>query len=197
MAENQFCSTAQSVAAALKNKFHIPNLDTEDLSQYIILYCYEVKDRYNPERGTLYSFLYKRSLNKLKNLVRDKVQRYEPPCRCCNVAAYLRDREIPRAECQTFRDWRLRNQAKANVNSPVGIDEIDPRGENNTYYTVDFEKSILQEEILKLIDTHLPVQHRRDFTLFMDGVKLPVKRENILLNAIRNVAEKNLSTNNW
>ena len=200
--DQEFINIISSIAQKMHAKFTIPGYDYEDIRQFLLESCLTKRGKYNKKRGSPYNYFFVICNSRMKNLLRNKVERVEKPCHDCPFKAYIKDQDKcikhhEKLECSIYKTWFFRNESKKNINSPIGITEINPNSERNTYFENNTEEKIFLEELKEIIDKNLDVEHRKDFLIFLNGGKISKIKEKELLVIIRKIAEENLDDNNW
>src|SRR5689334_18161862 len=84
--ESEVLDAIHRVSAILGPKFAFGPYDVADIRQEVAVMCLQALPRYRPEAGNLEGFLYTHAKNRLKNLLRDKFRRNDPPCVQCHRA---------------------------------------------------------------------------------------------------------------
>jgi RNA polymerase sigma factor (sigma-70 family) len=155
----------QEVARALAPSFTFGIYDEDDIFQEAVLFGIECLPRYDVEQSQLKTFLYTHIRNRLINLKRNHTYRKDP----CNTCQDNDSCEIAH-QCKMYTNWRQRQ----NVINPISFTD-------SMTSTIPSEESPILEalsnkEILSLIDKKLPVEYRKDYILFLDGVTITKKK---------------------
>ncbi len=153
--------------------------DVDDVKQQARMFALEAMPRYDPERP-LFNFLCRHIRNRLINLRRDKQRRNDPPCQACHAGAPC---EGGRSYCKKYSAWLTRNNAKANLCRPLGMEcSGEEKGRESTVVQ-DAELS----ETLRLIDVELPLGLRADYLRMREGVSVPKARREAVTEAVKEI----------
>lgn len=85
-------------------------------------------------------------------------------------------------ECDRFKKWRVRNDAKRSLMQPVDIGAI---AEPNKVSYADF--NMMNEEVKQLINAQLPVALRADFLRLYEGEFVPKSQKERVRDCILNI----------
>lgn len=176
--EREVLEAIERAVGALSPSFVFGAYGLDDIKQQARLFALEALPRYDPQRP-LFNFLCKHVRNRLINLKRDKHRRNDPPCLPCHHGSPCEGR----AYCKKYEAWLHRNNAKANLSRPVGLDSVsEERGRESTVHQ-DAELS----EMLRLIDEKLPVSLRADYLRMREGVSVSRARRDAVTEAVRGI----------
>jgi DNA-directed RNA polymerase specialized sigma24 family protein len=132
----------------------------DDFRQQVALWALEAMPKYDPQRS-LSGFILIHARNQALNWVRKHHHRSDAPCAKCHAGS-------PCGEdgqcCPMYTKWAKRNQAKANLARPVGLDHA---GERPGPTAVDDE--IASRELFQVIDAQLPIELRSYYLRMLAG----------------------------
>lgn len=190
MSEGEAVAIIYRVVDLLASKFRFGYHSTEDMRQQGAIFAVEALQgtHYDVARP-LENFLYTHIRNRFINLKRDKFVRNELPCRTCiffdpqykkstNQCGAFEDK----MECDRFKKWRVRNDAKRSLMQPVDIGAI---AEPNKVSYADF--NMMNEEVKQLINAQLPVALRADFLRLYEGEFVPKSQKERVRDCILNI----------
>jgi hypothetical protein len=168
--EEQIAEILNRVAGLIAYKFRFSYHEPDDVRQQAIIFGIEALERYRPEKGTLDGFLYHHMRVRTINHIRDTFQRNDPPCKkTCHVGRFCSGQK----ECDRYLAWRRRNKRKQNVILPIDISNLNDENEKNTRLSDFTAKKFEENELLTLIDEHLPVDLRGYWLRLRAGVSVP------------------------
>lgn len=197
LTESEVITALQTAANALAHFKFGPN-DEDDIKQQAILYGLQAleKERYDPRLGQdglptrpLVNFVYTHMRNRLCNYFRDTCSRSDPPCRSCHENLPGQTTHPGGRYCAKYEAWLKRNMSKQNILCPTDIAEFEG-GVGSTADVVS--ESVETSEILRIIDTKLPVSMRGDYLRMKDGESLPKARRLEVENAVREIIQESL-----
>lgn len=145
--------------------------DKDDIAQEAIIIALEVLDKYDPKKSALETFLYIHLNNRLKNLRRDRFQRTDYICPQCNNS---------NDDCENCYHRKQAIQTKKNLLCPISIDNVRAQSESNLHTENDPHIEAELNELLFLIDLHLPVDLRADYLRMRDGVSISKSRRDFI-----------------
>lgn len=188
--ESQAKSDAEILAAiehvvrVLSKDFTFGYYDQDDIAQQIRLFSLQRLPQYDGERD-LANYLYVAVKRRLLNLVRDKFKRSDSPCKSCHSGEPCAEAlSASEDACPRYSKWAALQASKSSLMQPVHwSDTIDKRHTDRSAPSPADECASL--EIFARIDAALPAEFRADYAKMRDGVKLPRKREDRLLHALR------------
>lgn len=184
--EAEVLQAIEHVVRVLSKDFTFGYYDQDDISQQIRLYALERMPQYDGERD-LANYLYVAVKRRLLNLVRDKFKRSDPPCKSCHAGRPCAE-ATPDANgegaCERYLQWATLQCRKASLVQPVHWSEvIDKRHADANSQSPSEEAASL--ELLRMIDLQLPAELRADYVKLKEGVKLPPKRAERVMHALR------------
>jgi DNA-directed RNA polymerase specialized sigma24 family protein len=191
MTEGQVLTIIARATAGLAQKYKFGFYGVDDIEQECFLFAIDALEKYDG-RGPLENFLRVHIKNQLLNLHRNKLCRYEPPCVNCPFFDKNKKKSdnqctefVNKMDCKKWADWSNRNAAKTGIMNPTDIYEVDFDSLINDN-EVDFNE--IKDELDKLIPSDL----RADYLRLLDGVKIPAKSKEKILQIIQ---ESNICQN--
>lgn len=178
--EAQVLEAIERCVAMLAHQFVFGYFGREDMAQQLRMYAIEALPRYKPGLNAdgvpsrpLANFLFSHCKNRAINLHRDKCRRTDPPCTPCHQGRV----EHPDGEvCAKYRAWRKRNNAKANLVRPQGIDSVaDERESSMRTSELVAEEADVKDMRLE-IDEMLDLALRPDYLRMLAGEHVPKDR---------------------
>lgn len=158
--------------------------EKEDIYQECWAICLEVQDKFDPLKGSLYSFLYMRCYQRLQNIWRNKYRKLIPPCKSCHKN-YLRGSPqgcSGAAYCTKYNDWVEQNRIKQRVCCPNSIGTYEPP---NSTKILD---KIVYAEAIERISASLTPGEARLYESWLDG-QITSADEEILLSRLKEVLD--------
>lgn len=183
ISEEYFVATVNAIANVLSKPFSFGYYDPGDIRQECFVEAIKALPRYDTSKGMLSTFLSNHLRNRLINLRRDKLVRKQTPCMTCQKC----ELEIDKQFCKKYQKWKKRNEFKQAL---MESSSVDDEGNLFTEYSTDgnsVENTLLRQELVNLIDKHMPVKLRADYRRFVEGVKLPNKRKQKIIEYIKNI----------
>lgn len=170
--EERVLQAIEKAADILAPSFVFGSYDVDDIRQQCFLFAFEVleKEKFDPGRP-LENFIYTHLRNQLINFRRNKFRRNDPPCGSCHSGV-----PCPKAEgehCRKYRAWLRLNNAKANISSPLALDNVCDEKERRTRVESSSEQDVEIDELIKLVDSQLPVELRATYLQMRAGVSVP------------------------
>ena len=193
MTEAEVLEAIQTAASAL-TRFKFGPHDEDDIKQQAALFALQAleDDRYDPRPGPdgkptrpLANFLYTHMRNRLINLKRDQFRRNDPPCRSCHEALPGRTEHADGQYCAKYEAWLKRNISKQNILCPADISDFEGGAASQ-----DVVDDVQTSELLRLIDTQMPVSMRADYLRMRDGESLPKVRRLEIEEFVRNIIQE-------
>lgn len=166
LSENDLVALINRVVRQVAPSFKFGYFDSEDILQQARLYALEGLPRYNPERGTLESFLYTHIRFQLINLHRKHLKRTDPP-------------DCPETD-KRYKNWEQRNKVKTSLASPMDI--------ANVFLKPDYDngnEAEARSELIGIIENNLDIELRADFKRVLDGATVPKQRRRRLFESIK------------
>ena len=191
MTEAEVIQIIEKVVHRLAYKFKFGYHDIDDMKQQGRLEAIKALDsgKYDNSRP-LENFLWTHVHNRLFNFKRDNYARPDTPCDDCS---HTNDsgctKYITVDDCPLHRNWLMRNFTKRNLMQPLAMSKVDDEHEISMKAQDDIVGSLIHQEIVDLIETHLPIVLRRDWLLCKKSVKISKPRRNKLQEAIITILE--------
>jgi DNA-directed RNA polymerase specialized sigma24 family protein len=195
--EAELIATIYKVATRLANKYRFGYHSVEDIKQQAAVFALEGLSSYDGIRP-LENFLWTHVRNRLYNYKRNNFERPDKPCFHCplyknNMCSQFDDTE----ECDLFHGWITRNTTKKNLMSAIDIDMVRDDKEDNMRNN-DEEGKLDKQELLKIIETRLPIDMLEDFFRLKMGLKLRKARREKLVELMLNILkEHGIDTQAW
>ena len=159
----------------LKKKYAFDIYDEEDISQEAWIIAEKGVSSYDSSKGVpLENFLYTHLNNRLFNFRRDNSIRIETNCQECKAQKKTCPRCVKRQKT---------NNIKLGILSPASIDSSP-----HPYDIPEYEDTIDKNSLIEAIEAALPANLVEDYLKFKDGVSLPHKKRQLILDFIRKVA---------
>lgn len=196
MTEKEVLETIEKIASKLCYKFKFGYHGVEDMKQQATLFALEGLEAYD-EKRPLENFLWTHVRNRLFNYKRDNFERPDKPCLSCPFHDPSRSKSYnecteftDRAECSPFSSWFNRNSRKKSLMSPIKMSDMTAGGIGLSSVDKSTLGSLANEEILKVVDRHIPLEIRLDYLRFKNGLKLPKPRRDAVKKAIYNIIKE-------
>lgn len=173
--------TINRVAKVLSPLFTFSYYDKDDIEQETKLFCLQILDKFNPSKGSLYTFLFISCRTYLMNIRRQQYTKNCHPCDKCEYNNMGCTKYSNQLECEKCRKTILNNERKydlANVYPTL----------DNISYNIDFEKLIDDAELYNTIDKNIPANIRHNYKKFLDGVSLSYYDKKIVVDTIKQIA---------
>lgn len=184
--EAEVLDAIEKAVRLLASSFVFGYYDIDDIRQQARLFGFQALDKYDPSRP-LANFIYVHIRNRLVNFKRDRLRRNDAPCLACREGRYCGPDGEP---CKRFADWRTRNNAKANLMRPVGLDHVSDDKESATRSVDPVYESVAAKELLQLVDEKLPLELRVDYLKMREGVTLPKPRRQEILDVVKDILKE-------
>lgn len=170
--EQSVLAAVEKCAAILAPKFVFGSYDLDDIRQQCHIFAIEVleKEKFDPRRP-LENFLYRHLKNQLINFKRNKFRRTDPPCHFCAGGQACPEAGV--GYCAKYSQWLERNKNKANIASPLGLDNVCVERETRARADSSVETEAEIGELLAKIDAELPVELRATYLQMRAGVSVP------------------------
>ena len=191
MTEEQVLQTINNIANRLAAKFKFGYHELEDMKQQARLFAWEGLKNYDGVRP-LENFLWTHVRNRLYNFKRNNFGRPDKPCDVCpffdinfiNSKGYGCKAYDNHEECDLYMGWVSRNAAKRNIMNTAKL-ELDVQEPSSVEEIVD------RKHIYELVDSSLPVQYREEWIRFINNLKLPKARKEIVVEAVLQILKEN------
>ena len=161
VSEAEFLGIVDHIAKTLRAKFGRVHGSDEDFHQVVVVWSLEALPKYDSSRP-LANFLYSHAKNRALNAVRDKVKRFDFPCRQCHEGRPCgQDGNL----CPKYAAWSKRNQAKEKLSRvlPLHADSERPTGTSTS------EDEVLARELAEKIEAEMPPKLLADYKRMVDG----------------------------
>lgn len=182
MTEAEVLQKIDQAVRLLAHNFVFGYFDLDDIRQEARIFALDALERYDPQgyndlgepNRKLENFLFAHIRNRLLNLLRNKYRRNDPPCNLCHQGRHAEheDRQV----CQKYKEWKVRNTAKANLARPLDLSTVADEHERNMHAESDVEDQARVREATGLIDHQLPVDLRADYLRMKSGERLTKNR---------------------
>lgn len=175
--EEQFLSVLDNISKRLGHKFKFGYHSFEDMKQQAAIFALEGLQKYDNKRP-LENFLWTHVRNRLFNYKRDNYQRPDKPCLTCPLYDPHCKKSTSqctefnnKTDCELYLAWDTRNSSKKNIMKPVGMEDLKdaPQPHNKL---ADIPDSIFNQQIIDLLDQHIPAQYRETYLRLKYGEKI-------------------------
>lgn len=195
VSEQEFLTVLENISKRLGHKFKFGYHSYEDMKQQAAIFALEGLEKYDNKRP-LENFLWTHVRNRLFNYKRDNYQRPDKPCLACvfydahcAVSINQCKEYDDKSNCEEYHTWNNRNTNKKNIMKPVGIEDL--KEQNVSVPKLATHQTILDmvsdQQILKLLDEHIPAQHRSTYLKLKFGDKVYKNDLNKLINCIKEI----------
>ena len=184
LTEEQILKVIDSIVNQLAPHYIFGYYTLQDIKQEGRIFALEALHRFNPTKGVasasrnslsdrLYNFLRSHITHRYYNLIRDNYERAEPPnCKCKHC------RTNNREACQRYQKFLNRNLTKKLIAGPA---------QEQIEQSVQQLFGIESQEIINIINQHLPANFRADFRRLIEGIKIPTVRKNQVQEAVLDI----------
>lgn len=172
----------QHVSHRLAPKYTFGFYSKEDIEQeaFIIGFTALKKGKFEPQKGSLESFLYTHISNRLKTFKRDNYERIDYICpRCHNKDPYCKFCSRRESRCLT----------KRNLMDPVNLNEVKDDNERNMHIYNDPLLEVEHNEIFSIINQNLPIDLRADYLKMIEGIYISQKRKKLIEEKILEILD--------
>lgn len=200
--EQEIIQAIETVGNMLAAKFKFGYHELKDMKQQAAFFALDVGlPKYDPDNGaSLTTFLYTVVHNQLFNFKRDKFMRTDKPCLNCPLKAY--DPHYDRShnqctayedkyDCQPFKEWITRNEAKRNIMNPVDIEVINQESESGLLLEDRAGLSVDYMSVVEIIDRDIPVKFRSKWIKLKNDIRMGESEKRELLEEIHKILEEN------
>lgn len=198
LSEQDVLDIIESVASRLWSKFKFGYHDECDMKQEARMAALGKLAKYDGS-FPLENYLYVCVHNELFNLKRNKFERPDKPCYTCpfydkhNMESHNQCTGFAdKIECNLYRNWYKRNNAKRNIMEPTDIENIQDVNEDNMRL-LDTTTDIERKELLAIIDKNLDIKHRKDYLKLLHGIKLPRVRRIMIEEVLQELLKEHYS----
>lgn len=194
VSEDEFLSVLDNISKRLGHKFKFGYHSFEDMRQQAAIFALEGLQKYDNTRP-LENFLWTHVRNRLFNYKRDNYQRPDKPCLSCplydphckNSTSQCLDFNN-KSDCELYLAWENRNSTKKNIMKPVGIEDIKDSHPTN-HKSADIPDSVFNQQIIDLLDQHIPAQYRETYLRLKYGEKIYKSDMNKLQSVITQILQ--------
>jgi len=175
----------------LSQTYRFGYYDVEDMMQEGRLEALRLleKDVFEPDRNcSLEQFIRVHVRNQFINLRRKKMERRAPPCDVCPNALdgddFPCNLYLDRSDCKKWAGWVERNTSKKSL-----VESFEPSQVSlaNHVEETDLVRSLVAQELLALMDEHMPIILKSDYRRYLEGVRLPKLRRLRIEEEIQNI----------
>jgi hypothetical protein len=192
MSEEEVIESIERVVSLLGRRFVFGYNQLDDALQEGRIFALELlkSRKYDPARGPLDAFLYKHVFRRYINQKRDLIRRTDAPCAACYRGQPCGPDGRP---CQKFAAWNDRQHRKAALAAAAAHEPFDDEhAERQKAPPAD--EVAAHDELLRLIDERLDVEHRRLLLQMRDGLVVPKRKRVVVEQAVLSIlAEAGLS----
>ena len=194
--ESQILDIIEDIGSYFAPFFSFGYYDKNDIKQEVAIFCMEALPRFNTKKHTsVKTYLVNHVRNRLLNLRRDKLIRYQTPCPDCpkwlkrkKMCRKYRD-ELSVEECPRIIKWRKYNESKKSLMKNVDISNDVQRDAD------DFlQDKPIRDEIIAIINNNLPIDLRVDYRKFVDGARLSPRKKATVIAALKQIISQHYHT---
>jgi len=190
--EQELLDTIELITKKLAYKFRFGYHELEDMRQQISVFAIEGLEKYDYERP-LENFLWTHVRNRLFNFKRDNYQRPDLPCKTCpfhnkNCANKEADCDefSNKYDCELYRNWFRRNNAKKNLMYLNAIEDLKENIPQNKAGSLSNE----HKELIELIEEHLHGETRTIYLKMKYGNKVYKSEIHKLIKKIQELVDE-------
>lgn len=184
--EEEVIETIKRLVNTIAPKFVFGYYSLDDIKQEAFIKAIEALEDYNPKLP-LANFLSVHIRNRLRNLIRDKYHRNDPPCKTCHNCVNGQTQHSNGKYCEKYLAWKNLNADKAGIVCPLDISNIDDTEESNTKLIDNVTNELCKEEIFDIVDEKLPAYLRADYLKLKAGIQVNKTRKDLVLKKIREI----------
>jgi len=193
--EDQFLNALDNISKRLGHKFKFGYHSFDDMKQQAAIFALEGLKNYDNKRP-LENFLWTHVRNRLFNYKRDNYQRPDKPCLSCPLYdAHCKSSAnqcleyTDKSECELYSGWEKRNSRKKNIMKPIGMDELTEKS-IKAVTDSDIPDSIFNQQIIELLDKHIPVAYRESYLRLKYGEKIYKAEMSKLYEVIQSILKQ-------
>jgi hypothetical protein len=194
MTEEEVTSIINKICNRLAKKFVFGYYDRDDIYQQAFIFGIEGLENYDDGRP-LENFLWVHIKNRLCTFKRDQYERLDSPCVNCKFDEYDEDEDqclkhdgvnkenlspsqkhALRSNCKFYKNWLGRNNSKKNLLAPIEFTQVKGDKEKYLRSNCGVDDIVGNQEILDIIDKHLPSALRSDYLKMLSGASIPKPR---------------------
>lgn len=195
VSEKEFLEVLENISKRLGHKFKFGYHSYDDMKQQAAIFALEGLEKYDNKRP-LENFLWTHVRNRLFNYKRDNYQRPDKPCLSCPFYDAHCQKSINQCleyndknNCQEYNTWNNRNTNKRNIMKPVGIEDLQEQNVsiNQLSSNSTISDIVANEQIIKILDEHIPAQFRSTYLKLKYGDKVYKTELKKLLDCIQKI----------
>lgn len=197
MTEPEVLEIIEGISRALAPKFKFGSNELEDMIQYGVVFGIEGLGGYDPNRGSLKTFLWTHIRNQLFNLKRDKYTRPDKPCIGCQFYdpnySYSRNqcsKYSDRVECVDYSKWNDRNTSKLNIVNPIEIGNVRDEQEDNMKVFEDITDTLELARAISTVDDEIPIPLRSLWLKLKNEIPLNKADREKLYPVVREILQR-------
>lgn len=199
LTEEKVLEIIEVVVRYLAPSFQFGYFDVEDMKQEGRLFCLEALDDFDITKSSktdpaeaLLAFFKTHVRNRYLNLRRKNLSRSEQPCCVCpfcikpnGCAAF-----VDKMECDKYAGWIKRNAAKRSLVEPINVDNVHT---SEVTTSSDANDLLVSNEVLDLLNKHMPASHRADYRRFLEEAKLSKDRRTKIIEKMKEILAEHYS----
>lgn len=193
MSEEDVLQVIDRVIDRFYKKFIFSYHEASDVRQEARILALEGLEKYNG-LYPLEHFLSVHIRNRLCNFKRKNYVRIDKPCFNCPFNAYVNG-ECTKYndinECEPFSKWNVKNEAKRNIISPIGLSYTVDDNEQNLHYESDPVDSMSNKEMMAFIDENISVENRSIWLKLRGGIKISKIDQEKVKSELKTMLEEN------
>lgn len=197
MSEEETLKIIRSVSRVIGPKFKFPPHENEDMIQYGIMIGIQGLEDYDPDLGSLKSFLYTHIRNRLFNFKRDNFERPDKPCLECVYYDSSYSSSVnqcikfdDKTDCCEYHRWYLRNSTKRNITNPIELYNVRDEQENGMKLFENIDDNLELRRAIEVVDQTLPISLRPLWVKLKNEIRLNKADKNKLFPVVRKILEE-------
>lgn len=175
MTESQVIDLITKIANKLSSKYKFDIFEKEDIFQQAFIEGIKGLENFDPTKGVLENFLSSHIKRRLVNFKRD------------NYVQPINPLKMSQERAENKMDIMFKKLA---IYQAIDIDLIDMENENSVYKEYDLNHELVMDEIVKMIDTNLPVKYREDYLKLLHGRTISKTRKDKIYCCIVQILEQ-------
>lgn len=160
MTEAEVLAVLDKLLKRYAKKFEFGIYSKEDLYQEGFIMALSAIDAYDPKIGPLENFLAKHIRRRFIDFKRDNYGRANDKCNTC---AEFDD------NCESCQKRKSTYLVRKNLNRALDIESINSDNESSLRDQYSIVSNLEEDELLRLVDKHLPIKYRADYLKMKDG----------------------------
>lgn len=179
--EQETIDIINSVIDKMVHKFVFGFYSKEDIRQEAFIIAIDGLERYDNVRP-LENFLSVHISNRLKTFKRDNYYRLDKKCineDCSNETL-----------CDECQEKSYRVNIKKNIMEPIDIGNVNDENENSMSIDDNLLNSIMEEEIVRIIDRKMPIEYKIDYQKMLDGTYIQTTKKVKIEEIIKTILEE-------